>query len=141
MPLFKFLVWGVSSDKKTGMQEILSSILVLDKVKKVTLKSRIDMEKMKTGLLVWMLTISSVCMASEEGVSKQVQMLNSQIQAQLQQLQESQQKQLKDLNVKVQAQLLQMQTNLEAEIQKLNTQNQAQLKQIHDTIQQLQENH
>lgn len=96
------------------------------------------MQKLKSGLLVWILSISSVCMAAEDSVSKQVQMLNSQIQAQLHQLQETQQKQMKDLNIKVQAQLQQMQTNLEAEIQKANTQNQAQFKQIHDSLQQLQ---
>jgi mRNA-degrading endonuclease RelE of RelBE toxin-antitoxin system len=91
--------------------------------------------------LVWILSISSVCIAAEDSTSKQIQMLNSQIQVQLQKLQETQQKQIKDLNVKLQAQLQQMQTNLEAEIQKANTQNQAQFKQIHDNINQLQKKH
>ena len=96
---------------------------------------------MKGVALVGVLSLSSVCMASDDNTAKQIQMLNSQIQAQLQQLQESQQKQIKELNVKIQAQLQQMQTNLEAEIQKVNTQNQAQFKKIQDNIQQLQAKH
>lgn len=100
------------------------------------------LQGMKRGVLVCMLSISSVCMAADgDNTAKQIQLLNSQIQAQLQQLQESQQKQIKELNVKVQAQLQQAQTNLEAEIQKANTQNQVQFKQIQDNIQQLQAKH
>ncbi|PJD90731.1 MAG: hypothetical protein CK424_08675 [Legionella sp.] len=67
--------------------------------------------------------------------SQQVQQLNSQIQTQLQQIQETQQKQMKELNTKIQSQLQQMKKELDGQIQTVNTQTQKQLKQVQDTLQ------
>jgi DNA anti-recombination protein RmuC len=68
--------------------------------------------------------------------TQQVQMLNSQIQAQLQTMQAAQQKQLKDLNTQIQNQLKQMQTILDEKISTLNTQVQSQMKAMQTTLQQ-----
>lgn len=72
---------------------------------------------------------------ADNGSSQQIQMLNSQIQAQMQQMQEIQQKQVKEMNLKIQAQLKELQSTLQDQIQKVNTQNQTALKQLKDSFQ------
>jgi len=80
-----------------------------------------------------------------DDASKQMQMLNSQIQTQLQQIQEKQQNQMLALNKQVQDQLKQMQTKLEKEIsdgysktqdqiKNLQTALQGQIKQVNDNL-------
>ena len=102
--------------------------------------------KSKTGVslcVLLLIGISHVASAADDNVSKQIQLLNSQIQSQLQQIQETQQKQTKTMNTQIQAQLKQMQTDMQAQIQKSNSNNQdqikamqtqlqAQIKQVHD---------
>ena len=70
-----------------------------------------------------------------DNTSQQIQLLNSQIQAQLQTLQAGQQKQIQTLNAQIQAQIKQAQSDLQAQIQKSNTQTQAQIKQLQTTLQ------
>ena len=82
-----------------------------------------------------MLSFSHSLWAADSATA-QVNLLNSQIQDQLQKLQEKQQKQMKDLNAQIQTQLQQMQANLQAQIQKVNTQTQAQMKQLQDALHQ-----
>ena len=71
-----------------------------------------------------------------DNTSQQIQLLNSQIQAQLEKVQATQQKQLQTLNTQIQNQIKQMQTDLQAQIQKVNTQTQDQIKQVQTTLQQ-----
>ena len=66
--------------------------------------------------------------AEQNSASQQVQMLNSQIQVQLQQLQQTQQQQILDLNTKLQAQMQKIQTTLEQELQTMHSQVQDQIK-------------
>lgn len=73
---------------------------------------------------------------AENDATKQVQLLNSQIQAQFQQIQASQQAQIKTLNDQIQTQIKQMQTELQAQIQKVNTTAQEQIKLVQTTLQQ-----
>ena len=84
-----------------------------------------------TSLLL--LGMPSVC---ADNVTDQIQLLNSQIQAQLQNVQQKQQQQIKTLNTQLQTQLKQMQSDLQAQIQKVNTQTQAQMKHMQTTLQQ-----
>ena len=70
-----------------------------------------------------------------DDTAKQIQMLNSQLQVQLQQIQETQQKQIQKLNEQLQAQLKEVQTNLEAEIQDSHKKNEAKMKAIQDNLQ------
>jgi hypothetical protein len=81
----------------------------------------------------WML---GTHIAFADNSTQQVQMLNSQIQAQLQTMQAAQQKQLKDLNIQIQNQLKQMQTTLDEKINTMNTQVQGQMKTMQNTLQQ-----
>jgi len=94
---------------------------------------------MKKGYLglVLLCSMSSMGFAADN-VSKQIQMLNSQIQTQLQQIQEAQQKQIKAMNTQLQTQMKQMQVTLQAQIQTLNTQTQAQMKTLQTGLNTLQ---
>lgn len=92
----------------------------------------------KRGLSLYLLIFvgaGHMAYAAEDNVSKQIQQLNSQIQSQLQQIQETQQKQTKTMNTQIQAQLKQMQADLQAQIQKSNTNNQDQIKAMQTQLQ------
>lgn len=91
------------------------------------------MKKLIIALLC--LGVGSISSAADN-TSQQIQLLNSQIQAQLQKMQADQQKQIQTLNTQLQGQIKQLQTTLEAEIQKGNTQSQAQIKQVQDNLEQ-----
>ncbi|MDP3562036.1 MAG: hypothetical protein Q8R83_07660 [Legionellaceae bacterium] len=75
-----------------------------------------------------------------DDASKQIQMLNQQLQSQLQQVQETQQKQLNDLNKQLQTQVKQVQTDLQAQIQKVNEQMKQMQTDLQAQIKQLQVN-
>ena len=72
--------------------------------------------------------------AAEDSASKQIQMLNSQLQSQLQQMQEKQQKQMQTLNKQIQAQLKETQTKLQAQIKELNKTTQEKMKAMQTTL-------
>ena len=93
--------------------------------------------KKKTILVPIILSMMTYALAghAEDNTSDQIQMLNSQIQAQLQQMQETQQKELKELNMQLQTQLKKMQTDLQEKIQTLNTQTQEQMKTMQTELQ------
>jgi DNA anti-recombination protein RmuC len=88
----------------------------------------------------WMSAVGLWCFSSglalADAASSQIQMLNSQIQAQLQQMQESQQKQLKTLNTQIQTQIKQLQSSLQDQMQTMNTSTQKQLQTMNTTLQQ-----
>lgn len=70
-----------------------------------------------------------------DDTSKQIQMLNSQLQVQLQRMQESQEKQIHTLNAQLQKQLKETQTKLQSEMQAMNASNQKKMKAMHDDLQ------
>lgn len=72
---------------------------------------------------------------ASDNVSKQIELLNSQIQAQLEGLHADHQKQLDVLNKQLQAQLKSVQSHLEAEIKKSNAISQTQIKQVQTNLQ------
>jgi Skp family chaperone for outer membrane proteins len=72
--------------------------------------------------------------ATEDSASKQIQMLNSQLQSQLQQMQEKQQKQMQTMNKQIQAQLKETQTKLQAQIKDLNKTTQEKMKAMQTTL-------
>ena len=75
--------------------------------------------EMNKGIAVFLILVGGMNIASaDDNVSQQIQLLNSQIQAQIQKSQSDQQVQIKELNKQIQAQLKQMQTDLQAQIQK-----------------------
>ncbi|MFZ4076431.1 MAG: hypothetical protein ACOYKA_00460 [Legionellaceae bacterium] len=77
-------------------------------------------------LFVFFVYSFGVCAA--DNTSAQIQMLNSQLQAQLQQMQDTQQKQIKELNTQLQKQLSTLQKDLQTKIETVNTQTQEQMK-------------
>lgn len=79
--------------------------------------------------------LMSVHAASVDNATQQLQVLNSQIQAQLEAMQATQQKQMKDLNTQIQNQLKQMQTTLDSKINTMNAQIQKQMQTMNDTVQ------
>lgn len=91
--------------------------------------------RISRAVLFVLVTISNITYADSNNVSQQIQLLNSQIQAQLQKVQVDQQNQILAMNKQVQMQLKQMQTDLQAQIQSANAQNQEQLKQLHAAMQ------
>lgn len=93
------------------------------------------LKKWMIGLGIGLCLASPMGTAADAAGAQQIQQLNSQIQAQLQQIQEAQQKQMKELNTKIQTQLKQIKTDLDASIAKVNTQNQTQLKQVQEALQ------
>jgi len=90
----------------------------------------------KLGMSLVLLATSTLIHAQPDNTSAQIQLLNSQIQAQMQKLQADQQTQIKTLNTQLQVQLKQLQTDLQAQIQKANSQTQDQIKQLQTTLQQ-----
>ncbi len=82
------------------------------------------------------LTLIAPMSMAADNTSQQIQMLNSQIQAQLQTMQAAQQKQLTDLNKRQQEQMKQMQAALDEKVTRLNTQIQAQIKTMQTNLQQ-----
>lgn len=64
--------------------------------------------------------VYSISNNSFSGEASEMQLLNSQIQAQLQQMQEKQQKQMQDMNSALQGRMSDMQKNLQDEIEKVN---------------------
>lgn len=71
----------------------------------------------------------------EESSSQQIQMLNSQLQVQLQRMQETQQKQIQQLNKQLQSQLKETQKKLQEQINQLNTMTEEKMKQMQKTLQ------
>ena len=88
---------------------------------------------MINGLLLSCLSVNLYA-ADASSASQQVQLLNSQIQVQLQEMQQVQQKQVIELNTKLQAQLLKMQTTLEQQMQTMNQDLQAKMKTMQDNL-------
>lgn len=82
--------------------------------------------------------ISSVCLiaavAQQLHADTTIPQLNTEIQAQLKQIQDTQNKQLVDLNTKLQAQIKQTQTQLQAQMASLNQQTQNQLLQVKTSL-------
>lgn len=89
----------------------------------------------KIAILLIMIGVSHIASADSDSVSQQIQLLNSQIQAQFQKVQSEQQSQIQTLNKQIQTQLKQMQTDLQAQIEKANTITQEQLKQLETGLQ------
>lgn len=84
-------------------------------------------KQFKCSLLLASFVLSfGTCAA--DNTSAQIQMLNSQLQAQLQQMQDTQQKQIKELNTQLQKQLSTLQKDLQTKIETVNTQTQEQIK-------------
>lgn len=73
--------------------------------------------------------------AAEDSTSKQIQMLNSQIQSQIQQMQEVQRKNDKAYHDKIQAQLKQIQMDIQKQISQGYNQTEEQIKKVQDTLQ------
>ena len=92
--------------------------------------------KQSLKIVLGILSSGLLCgVSSADSVSTQIQMLNSQIQAQLQKMQADQQKQTQTMNAQVQSQLKQMQSDLQDQIKKSSSQSQSQLKQVQDGLQ------
>ncbi len=89
----------------------------------------------KIALSLGLVLFMPMSMAADN-TSQQIQMLNSQIQAQLQAMQATQQKQLTDLNKRQQDQMKTMQATLDDKINSLNTQLQDQMKTMQAALQQ-----
>lgn len=100
----------------------------------------------KSVLAGIILSVSFLPAYAAEGVSQQVQKLNSQLQAQMKTMQETEQKQLQTLNETIQTQLKEMQHRYQVQMQELNQymnkkmksmqkELQAQIKQVHDEAQ------
>ncbi|WP_133127419.1 hypothetical protein [Legionella nagasakiensis] len=85
-----------------------------------------------TGLLM-LFSLGNFAYA-DDNVTKQIQLLNSQIQAQLQKIQADQQNQIKQLNTQIQTQLKQLQQQLQDQIQKVNTDTQKQMQTMQTTL-------
>ncbi|AHE67388.1 hypothetical protein [Legionella oakridgensis] len=83
-----------------------------------------------------LLMLSSLSNAyADDNTTKQIQLLNSQIQAQLQKIQADQQNQIKQLNTQIQTQLKQLQQQLQDQIQQVNTDTQKQIQTLQTTLQ------
>lgn len=76
-----------------------------------------------------------VAVHADGTVSPEVVQLNTQIQAQLKQIQDSQQQQITTLNTQLQTQIQQMQAKLQEQIQTLNAQTQNQIKEVQTNLQ------
>lgn len=95
------------------------------------------MKKRASGALaVFLIGLVGASNAGGSDVSQQIQMLNSQIQAQLQKMQADQQKLNQTFNAQVQGQLKQMQTELQDQIKKASAESQSQLKQVQAGLEQ-----
>lgn len=89
----------------------------------------------KGWMMVLLMGTAHGAFAADESASKQIQMLNSQIQSQLQQMQEAQKKQNKDLNTQLQAQLKKVQTDIQKQINEGYAKTQDQIKTVQDNLQ------
>lgn len=90
----------------------------------------------RVGLSILLTTACSVAFADDaDSVAKQIQQLNTQIQSQLQQIQEHNQKDNKEFNTQIQAQFKQLQADTQAQMQKLNSQLLAEMKQLQTSTQ------
>lgn len=90
----------------------------------------------KTGwMIVLLLGTANGTFAADESAAKQILILNSQIQSQLQQMQETQKKQNKDLNTQLQAQLKKVQTDIQKQINDGYAKTQDQIKTVQDNLQ------
>ncbi len=87
------------------------------------------------GLVGGCILILSSTWGYADDASKQIQMLNSQLQVQLQRLQETQQKQIQKLNKQLQSQLKDVQTKLQDEMKNMNTMTQKKMKKMQDNLQ------
>ena len=85
---------------------------------------------------LFLVGVCKMTYAANDNVSQQIQMLNSQIQAQMAKVQADQQKQILTFNTQMQAQIKQVQTELQAQIQKANAQTQSQIMLLQTTLQQ-----
>ncbi|MCH9762938.1 MAG: hypothetical protein K0U24_01675 [Gammaproteobacteria bacterium] len=103
------------------------------------------MRMITCGFLGGCIMIFSSALFAADSASKQIQMLNGQLQVQLQRLQATQEKQLQTLNKQLQAQLQDTQKKLQSQIDTVNktTQKQmaelkksleAQIKQVHQEV-------
>lgn len=77
----------------------------------------------------------NIISAADDDTSKQLQMLNSQIQSQLQQIQEKQKNQDIEFNKQIQSQLKQIQSDIQKQIADGYNKTQAQIKKVQDTLQ------
>ena len=92
---------------------------------------------MKRVMGVALLCIGACSMGyAADNTSQQIQLLNSQIQAQLQKIQADEKKQIDANNASIQAQLKKLQTDLQAQLVANNAKSQDQLKQMQTTLQQ-----
>ena len=131
IPAFARMRWGLRGDYKfQGFYFLLCS------VQRVTTKGA-GMKRIASGALgVFMFGLVGASNAGSGDVSQQIQMLNSQIQAQLQKMQADQQKLNQTFNAQVQAQLKQMQSQLQDQIKKASDQSTSQLKQVQAGLEQ-----
>jgi gas vesicle protein len=93
-----------------------------------------DMRMITCGFVAGCVMIFSSALFAADSTSKQIQMLNSQLQVQLQRLQASQEKQLQTLNKQLQAQLQDTQKKLQSQIDTLNKTTQAQMKELKKSL-------
>lgn len=77
--------------------------------------------KQMIALSMMLLFTCQNAIAADDNTSQQIQLLNSQIQAQLATLHNDQEKQIQTLNKQIQAQLKQMKSDLEEQIKQLQT--------------------
>ena len=83
------------------------------------------------GIIVGLMCVGCASVGyTADNTSQQIQLLNSQIQAQLEKVQQQQQKQIQTMNAQTQAQIKQVQATLEAQIQKMNNDTNEQVKKL-----------
>lgn len=87
------------------------------------------------SVIMMMSVLNGVAFAESDNVSKQIQLLNSQIQDQIQKVQSTGQDQVQQLNKQIQTQLKQMQTDLQNQIKDLNEKLEAQIKKVETSLQ------
>ncbi len=79
--------------------------------------------------------LSTTAIGAGADATKQIQMLNSQLQVQLQRMQETQQAQIQKLNKQLQKQLKDTQTKLQDQMAKMNTATQKQMQDMQKSLQ------
>jgi gas vesicle protein len=95
---------------------------------------RNEMQILLKGFFVGSILVGLSTLVYADDASKQVQMLNSQLQVQLKALQKSQQTQIQTLNKQLQTQLKTMQSTLEAQITDLNNKTEAKMKSLEASL-------
>lgn len=93
------------------------------------------MDAVKTWVMVGTIAWMSQTVYAASDPTQMVQQLNSQIQGQLQKIQEQQNNSMKDMNTKNQTQLKKIHDELDAKIIGVNKDLQDKLKQINDSLQ------